>query len=380
MEPHQSPEEIQFEGANKQTVNIFACTSCGANLNYKPGTQTLHCEYCGSENEIPQMETVTVDEINLDEFISRATVSGPRMSITAVNCTNCGATTSVDPKLKSATCPYCVTPLVIESNHAEEVILPGGILPFKLNKDEAKHKFKAWLKGLWFAPNDLKKASHDMERFKSVYIPYWTFDSQTTTPYIGQRGTYYYTTQTYTAVENGKSVTKTRQVRNTRWHTVSGTVSHFFDDILILASHSLPVKYAERLEPWDLKNIEPFQEAYLGGFITEKYQVDLQPAFVTAKGKMEDTIRGMVRQHIGGDEQRIVSMLPRYSDTTFKHILLPIYISAFRYKKKTYRFLVNARTGEVQGERPYSAWKIALLIISILFVIGIIIALVQMNS
>ena len=43
-----------------------------------------------------------------------------------------------------------------------------------------------------------------------------------------------------------------------------------------------------------------------------------------------------------------------YSDETFKHILLPIWMAAYKYGGKSYRFMVNGQTGEVQGERPYS--------------------------
>ena len=43
---------------------------------------------------------------------------------------------------------------------------------------------------------------------------------------------------------------------------------------------------------------------------------------------------------------------------TFKHVLLPLWIAAYRYRDKTYRFIINGRSGRVYGERPYSAIKI----------------------
>ncbi|MBV9774716.1 MAG: hypothetical protein JO040_12240, partial [Gemmatimonadetes bacterium] len=77
---------------------------------------------------------------------------------------------------------------------------------------------------------------------------------------------------------------------------------------------------------------------------------------------------------IGGDEQRIHSTDTRYDDVTFKHILLPVWISAYRYREKVYRRLVNARTGEVQGERPWSWIKIALLVLFVaaLVIVGVV--------
>ena len=47
-------------------------------------------------------------------------------------------------------------------------------------------------------------------------------------------------------------------------------------------------------------------------------------------------------------------------------------MSAYRFRDKIFRILINARTGEVQGERPYSAWKIAAAVVLGLVIIGII--------
>jgi hypothetical protein len=134
----------------------------------------------------------------------------------------------------------------------------------------------------------------------------------------------------------------------------------------------LPEEKSQELEPWDLKACSPYDDSYLAGFSAESYTIDLGQGFEIARGIMEEAIRQTVRRDIGGDEQRITSMDTRYSDLTFKHILLPVWISAYRYAEKTYRFLVNARTGEVQGERPYSAVKIALAVIAGLIVAAVI--------
>ena len=158
---------------------------------------------------------------------------------------------------------------------------------------------------------------------------------------------------------------------------MSGHVSNQFDDVLVMASRTLPRKHLDRLEPWDLPALVPYGDEYLSGFVAESYQLGLADGFEVAKGIMEGTIRRTVEQDIGGDHQRIGSMNTEYDDVTFKHLLLPVWISAYRFQEKPYRFLVNARTGEVQGERPYSWVKIALLVISLIAVILIIILLTQ---
>lgn len=76
-----------------------------------------------------------------------------------------------------------------------------------------------------------------------------------------------------------------------------------------------------------------------------------------------------MRQDIGGDEQRIESIHREYAAVTFLHLLLPVWMGAYRFQAKVYRVRVNARTGEVQGERPYSSVKIALLSAAILLAV-----------
>ena len=40
--------------------------------------------------------------------------------------------------------------------------------------------------------------------------------------------------------------------------------------------------------------------------------------------------------------------------------MLPLCTAGFQFRDKTYRFVVNGRSGKVRGERPYSIVKIVL--------------------
>ena len=164
---------------------------------------------------------------------------------------------------------------------------------------------------------------------------------------------------------------KTRQVRHTRWYPASGTVRNIFDDILITASGNLLPKYVEALKPWDLENLVPYSGKYLSGFQVESYTVGLEDGFENAKTRMEPVINSSIRRDIGGDEQQISFKNSAYEDIKFKHLLLPVWISAYKFKGKIYQFMVNARTGEVQGKRPYSAVKIIFAVLGALAVIGV---------
>lgn len=325
-------------------------------MAFKPGTDTLTCPYCGQLNAI-DASTEAVEELDYLAMLSDLGNHAETVEVLTVRCESCAAEVNAPPGATAFDCPFCGHAINAQAK-SRRLIKPRSLLPFSIDRPHAREAFKNWLKSRWFLPTKLQKFGKQDSKLTGVYLPYWTYDSKTTSRYTGQRGEHYWETQTYTTRENGKTVTKTRRVRKTRWYSVSGRVYVPFDDVLVLASHALPAKLTQKLEPWDLHALVPFDAAYLAGFRGEAYQVGLEQGFNDACQVMEQGIRTEVRRDIGGDEQRIHSLHTRHDDITFKHILLPIWISAYRFNGKVYRFLINGRTGEVQGERPYSAWKI----------------------
>lgn len=352
----------------------FPCGSCGAKLEYYPGAATLKCPYCSHENKIPQSAD-EINELDFYEYFARATEQGDSHEVQTVKCQSCGATSTLQPNISMSHCPFCGTQLQAQAK-ASRLIRPGAILPFKVTKNKALGQFREWLNGLWFAPNALKNQAAKEGGIKGMYIPYWTFDAKSTTWYDGERGEDYYETQHYTERDDdGNTVSRSRTVTHTRWHQASGTVWQNFDDTLVLAGRSLPPEIMNELEPWEMKQLVPYQDAYMSGFQAEAYQVDLGDGFERAKQQMDGEIRETIKMDIGGDHQRIATVRTQFDDITFKHILLPVWISAYKYGDKSYRFLINGSTGEVQGERPWSVAKIALASVASIIVL-IIIALV----
>ncbi|HFQ15267.1 MAG TPA: primosomal protein N' (replication factor Y) - superfamily II helicase, partial [Rhodobacteraceae bacterium] len=247
---------------------------------------------------------------------------------------------------------------------------------FALEEGAARKAMTNWLGRLWFAPNGLQEYARKGRKMQGIYVPYWTYDADTKTRYTGQRGTAYYVTRTVT--RNGKR--QTIRERKIRWQAVSGRVARFFDDVLVLASRSLPKKYTDALEPWQLSDLSPYRPEFLAGFMAEGYTVELEEGFKEARAYMDAVIRRDIRFDIGGDEQRIGSVNTTISDVTFKHVLLPVWLAAYKYRGKSYRFVVNGQTGKVKGERPYSAWKIAFAVLLGLIVAGVIGYIVALNQ
>ena len=261
---------------------------------------------------------------------------------------------------------FCGSKIVADTK-STKFIRPRSLLPFRISSRQASDQYRKWLKGLWFAPNRVKKYARRDRKLNGVYVPYWTYDCDTVSRYQGQRGDVYQVPQRVSVVVNGRRTTKTKMVNKIRWTPVSGVVSRIFDDVLVYATDSLPRSMARDLAPWDLAELTPYQEEFLSGFQSELYKVNLNEGFSLAKQRMHTVIRQDIRHDIGGDHQRIHSSDTQYSKITFKHILLPFWVAGFRFRNKTYQFLVNGRTGEVQGDRPYSWIKIGFASILAIF-------------
>jgi hypothetical protein len=114
----------------------------------------------------------------------------------------------------------------------------------------------------------------------------------------------------------------------------------------------------EKLEPWHLDKVASFNQESLAGYTAMTYEVGLQEGFQIGKERMDDALRQEIKRRIGGDKQRIHHLKTRYDTLTYKNLMLPVWMLAYRYKDKSYQVVVNASTGEVQGERPWSWWKI----------------------
>lgn len=353
----------------KKTELKKPCINCGAELKYKPGTTNISCEYCGHQESI-QVDQNGFEELELYPYLHEMGSQKHSEEISMLHCKNCGADQHVEENYKSLHCVYCSMPLILEDAYKEEWILPGAVLPFQIEKERSFLIFKKWVDRLWWAPNKLKKAALDPQFTKGLYLPYWTFDAQLAATYTGQRGEYYYETR---RVRNTQGKMVSQRVRKTRWYPASGRVSGFVDDTLIEASKQKSGRIPSKIARWNLKKLQPFNSSFLSGFVTEKYTIPLTQGHLHSKEIAKDIARRWCRQDIGGDTQRVTSLDMQLSEETFKHILLPVYISAYRYQGREYHFFINGENGQISGSRPYSFWKIFFAIVVGLALIGLLV-------
>jgi DNA-directed RNA polymerase subunit RPC12/RpoP len=356
--------------ADPKSTHTYPCPACGADLQYEPKDGFLSCPHCGHREAIPT-SAEQVEERSIEQYLQIRPEQLEQLAANAleVQCQSCGATVTFLPPQVAGQCDFCGVQIVAQPKSADPILAPAGVLPFRITQQQASAGLRAWLQSRWFAPNALKHFAQP-DAIDGVYLPFWTYDTDTTSYYTGQRGDHYYVTETYYETDSqGRQVAQTRQVQHTRWSPASGRVSRWFDDVLVPATVSLAQNRLEALEPWDLAELRPYEPAFLSGFKAQRYQVDLAQGFERVRQVTAAVIQGDVRQDIGGNVQQIHDVSTHYSGITFKHLLLPVYAGAYRFNQKIYQIVINGRTGEIQGDRPYSVWKIALFVMAMILII-----------
>jgi len=340
------------------------CPSCGGIITYSPERELLHCEHCGTDIKL-DLKPAEVKENDFLEWSKHPEMLQAVETVVAeVRCAQCGAHTTFPENTSSFECAFCGTPIVLKTAVQRRAWKPEYMLPFRIGKKAGKESFRKWASSRWFAPSGFAGQLDADGRLKGVYLPYWTYDADTQTDYRGERGD----SRTTSRMVNGKFVTQTY----TEWSAVSGRVEYNFDDVIVPASDSIPPDIASVLTNWDKKKYVLYNEQFEKGFLTELYKHDFLQSYPAAKRQMDAYISALVRAEIGGSQQRVHHQQTSYDNVKFKLILLPVWLSAYRYKNKSYLFAINGRTGQVVGRRPWSIVKIMLLILAIAAVLVVI--------
>jgi DNA-directed RNA polymerase subunit RPC12/RpoP len=367
----------------------FDCGSCGAKLAYDAGSQGMACPYCGHKEPVassgagPRVALedagpTRIREIPLQQGIALAK-RGFGAKVTTIGCGECGATVNVGEGERTAACAFCGSEQVLPQETNQGAIRPESLVPFKVTRVDANARFGAWIGKLWLRPGDLKRMAK-VQEIGGVYVPFWTFDALVDSQWGAERGWFYYENEIYTETVDGRAETRERQVQKTRWEPASGNRRDRWDDVLVCASKGLPRHLVDSLSTFDTKALTPYEPQFLSGWRAESYAIDLVPGWAVAQERMEGIQRNRCAADVGGNTHRMLHVQSQFSEVTFKHVLLPIWIAAYRYNGKVYRFLVNGQTGEVVGVAPWSVWKIVALIAFVFAVAGAIVAFTQLNG
>ncbi len=348
----------------------FNCPSCGAEATWDPAKQSLVCGYCGTIAPMQPPDSPTTG-IEHDLVAALGAIGddqrGWDTTRASVKCQSCQAITVFEPTRAAQRCDFCGSAAIIPVEEQMRPIRPESLLEFKLAETDVREAIRAWYGARWFAPNKLGTRALT-DTVHGIYIPYWTFDSQVSADWSAMSGDYYYEDESYID-SNGNR--QTRSERKIRWYPSSGHLDHFFDDEHVPATRGVEIELLNKIEPFPTTtDLKPYDPGFLSGWTVEQYQIDLIAAAQHARQTMETKTQQLCSQQVPGDTHRDLEVNADFSQQTFKHVLVPVWLLAYTYGSQSYQVVVNGYTGAIAGRYPKSWIKIVLLVLAILSVVA----------
>jgi predicted RNA-binding Zn-ribbon protein involved in translation (DUF1610 family) len=355
----------------KGALARFACPACGGEAIWNPGRQKLVCPYCGTESDAPRVEGAVVEH-DLAQALTRL-IDQPRgwkADKRTVRCASCRAISVLDPARQAQTCEFCGSAQLVAYDEADPAFRPESVLPFRVSQGDARDLIRRWYGKRWLAPNALKRRALT-DTVHGVYLPYWTFDATVEATWTAEAGHYYYTTETY---RQGGEL-RTRQVRHVQWVPASGRLQHAFDDQLVCASVGVERRLLQAIEPFPTAELEPYDPGFVAGWVVERYQVDLADGARRSREAMGATLAALCAREVPGDTYRNLQVRADWSQQTFKHILVPVWLLTYDFGKRSYQCVMNGVTGVIAGDSPKSWWKVTLLVLAAIVLVIVILSM-----
>jgi predicted RNA-binding Zn-ribbon protein involved in translation (DUF1610 family) len=332
---------VEAEEAQSQA---FMCPKCGGHMSYNAQINQFSCEFCGytQAGEVGDSTWAADRAEQVLDFVM-PTHRGHRWAEAhhQLSCIQCGALSLLPPGTKSLQCPYCGSNQLVEAAEDHELIDPQVIAPFKVNAEKAQGIVRTWLGHGFFAPDDLRQASRQLQ-LRPAYYSCWTFDGNIEANWSCE-------------VQEGSG-------RSARWEARSGVESRFFDDVLVSGVQALTDKELASIEPFKLKNLQAFKPEYLAGWPAIVYDFPLAEASLKARERVTRQFRGEMSTRIaeGKTKRNLKISRGQWSAMTFKHVLLPVWIGTYHYEGKQFNLLVNGQTGKVGGKKPRDTVKMVM--------------------
>ena len=323
------------------------CENCGSTMRYDVDKGGLVCDYCGSFKAMPKPEETSVDE---QDFASamRDVSTDWGISKRNVTCDQCGSVMFFDPDQMSSVCPFCGSPIVLSAAEADCGIAPSAVIPFSVSKEDVTKRFYFWNRFALWSPESFRTGKV-LGNLVGLYVPYWTFDADVSSEFSGEFG--------YDYEKNDSTYT--------RWNERSGKLDLFIDDAQMCASKKfLKDQLLNQVIRFDASKLVPYTPDALVGFAAEKYTISIDDAWNMAQqGSIKKKLEYEATKKVSADRHKAIDMHPTYSNIKFKLILVPVWLTACRYKGKSYNVVASGFDNRGNCRRPVSAFKIVLLIL-----------------
>jgi hypothetical protein len=248
----------------------------------------------------------------------------------------------------------------MESREDARVLRPKRVIPFRVDRQQAESKLRAWLgRGFW-RPGDLAESAI-IANFTKAYVPYWVFAARTHT----------YWTADSSQVPFGAKAS---------WYPVTGEHRGEYQGMLVGASSALAPAETTSLCPFDLSaGVEP-ESIDLQSVTVEQFTVHRKYARPLARQGIEHREQAACAGKYLPHGNRNLKVNVRLDDLRSEPVLLPVWIMAYRYRDKLYRFLLNGQTGQTTGEAPVSKLKIGIAVGIAIVVLAVFVLLMMFSN
>ena len=338
----------------------FKCPQCGATLAYDVTVGGIACEHCGYS--APTQDERVGRQAQEFEFTLQTwnqAEQGWGVERRELHCASCGASLSLPEGELTVTCPFCASNEVQIGRTPGDVLRPRFLIPFKIQDQQTQNLARAWLGRGWYYPAELSRSAI-LDRFTGIYLPYWTFDTRITANWRAEVG--YERQERY--YDHGTKQWHTRTVIDWRWE--SGRVSLVVDDLLVSGSTHLSRRLLDGLRPFNLNALVAYNPEYLAGWKAQAYDLTLPDAWKSGKDTIREQAKEACYADIPTSHVRNFSMTADFADESWRYILLPVYIAAYKFRENVFQVMVNGQTGQVSGQKPVAWWKIWLAVAAML--------------
>ena len=196
-----------------------------------------------------------------------------------VACESCGAEMEIEPRMRTARCPYCDSPAVVDRPRTEDRPDPVFVIGFAVDRHQAERAIRQRIGSKWLAPRAFKKAR--VEHLQGVYMPAYLWSAASDSIYSAVVGEYYY------ASTFDPRKKKARRERKIEFHEFKGEHASYVADVVVSASRGLPNAEIEAIEPFDLEGLRRYSPALVSGWISEEPSLTVEKCRGLARTEAE---------------------------------------------------------------------------------------------
>lgn len=320
---------------------MYQCPNCGGHVVFDPKLQKIKCEYCDSIFDPTPEDLAEINQQNQPTVSVKE--ADDHYEANVFTCPQCGGEIISDENTAVTFCSYCGGSTVLQGR-LSKIKAPDYVIPFQLDKEQAREAYERVLRHSLFAPTRLKKDTV-VERFRGIYMPYWIYDFKTE----GQQ-----------TLRGQKDHRRGDYIYHDHYD-VDATVNAEYKGISFDASASFADSLSSGIAPYNYDGKQPFSKDYLAGYYADVSDI---PKSVY-KSEAREIVKGDIARQIVGKSEfaqygvKLSSAKQAASpDQEESHLgYFPVWFLSNRTGDRISYAVVNGQTGRVAMDVPISYGK-----------------------